>query len=217
MDGMGTKPQRSDTLPQAAGNLREIYPFDSRSGTFTIPARLGCYRDFFNPLDPSPAPARDLAPELVVYLNQCSEEIPDKYSLAISLEIEHEVKDDNSEQECLGSLRSFYQHDIFVTQAHISRKRGQAFKYLMVSGLCLAIYLLSESLGPAAFIWRLLREAILIGGWVFMWEAVTLNFIGMDTQIQEIKKFKRLIRAEFHFSYQQTLKETAGQKTDQLV
>jgi hypothetical protein len=56
--------------------LREIYPYDPQTKGFTILARVGHYDDFFNPLDPSLAPARDLAPDLVEYLNQCSDEIP---------------------------------------------------------------------------------------------------------------------------------------------
>jgi hypothetical protein len=46
-----------------------------------------------------------------------------------------------------------------------------------------------------------LREAVLIGGWLFMWEAVTLNFIEMDEYHQEIKKYTRLIGAKVAFHY----------------
>lgn len=201
MDNTDAAPHKSGLLNSNIAGLREIYPFDPGTRTFTIPARLERYRDFFNPLDPSPAPARDLAPELVSYLNQCSEEIPDAYPLAIRIEIAAEPRDARREQECLADLRSYYQHETFITQAQIRRRRGQALKYLGVSCLCLALYIFSQGSNLAGFIWSLLREAILIGGWVFMWEAVTLNFIGMDSYLQEIKKFRRLIRAGIQFIY----------------
>ena len=182
--------------------LREIYPFDPQTQTFIILTRLGHYADFFNPLDPSPAPTRDLSADLVDYLTQCSDEIIDKYALLISLELQDEIRDLQREKECLESLRSFFHHEVFVTQAHIRRNRAQALKYLLVSFACLALTLLGESWSAAGFVGSLLHEALLIGGWVFMWEAVTLNFIEMDEYTQEIHKFQRLISAKVLFGYE---------------
>jgi hypothetical protein len=181
--------------------LREIYSYDLTTRTFTIPARVANYDDFFNPLDPSPAPARDLTPELVDYLNQCSTEIPAQYGLSIQLQVQCEAQASQREQDCLASLRTFYQHNVFVVQAQIRRMRGRALKYLLVSFACLAITILGESWSTAGFVGNLLHEALLIGGWVFMWEAVTLNFIEMDSYTQEISKYRRLIAAKVLFTY----------------
>jgi hypothetical protein len=183
--------------------LREIYPYDPQSRCFTILARVGQYNDFFNPLDPTPAPARDLAHDLVEYLNQCSDEIPYKYPVIISIHVQNNAQDAQREHECLSSLQTFYRHEIFVSQAEIRRKRGGSLKYLLISFSCLAISAISTQLQLAGFFWSLLREAVLIGGWLFMWEAVTLNFIEMDVHYQEIKKYKRLIGAKLRFTYDQ--------------
>ena len=202
----------SGNLRRSSGMLQAVYPFDPQTRTFTIPARLGRYADFFNPMDPSPAPTRDLSLDLVEYLNQCSDEIPEKYALAVSIEIQDEAQSTQPEQECVESLRSFYQHACFVTQAHIRRTRRQALKYLAVSFSCLAAYIISEPWNLASFLWNLLREAVLIGGWVFMWEAVTLNFIEMDSHFQEIKKYWRLINANVHFSHLAHIRQTQPAK-----
>jgi hypothetical protein len=183
--------------------LREIYPYDPQTRTFTIPTRLAGYDDFFNPLDPSPAPARDLTPDLVDYLNQCSTEIPARYALMIQLQIQNEAQSSQREQDCLSSLRTYYQHNVFVVQAQIRRMRGRALKYLLVSFACLAVTIFGESWSAAGFVGNLLHEALLIGGWVFMWEAVTLNFIEMDAHTQEISRFRRLIATTVTFSYNQ--------------
>lgn len=181
--------------------LREIYPYNPHTLTFTIPARVTSYDEFFNPIDPSPAPARDLTPELVDYLNQCSTEIPAQYELNIQLQVQNEFQSKQREQECLASLRVFYQHNIFVVQAQIRHMRGRAFKYLMISFACLAITILGENWSSTGFAGNLIHEALLIGGWVFMWEAVTLNFIEMDSFTQEIYKYRRLIAANVSFTY----------------
>jgi hypothetical protein len=184
-------------------SLRAIYPYNPQTRAFTILARVNSYIDFFNPIDPSPAPARDLSPELVGYLSQCSDEILNKYRVEIVLQVQNEAQDTRREQECLSSLRTFYQHEKFVTQNQIRRKRGLALKYIIVSLSCLAVYIFTENWSAALFLWNLLREAILIGGWVFMWEAVTLNFIEMDVYDEQIKKYRRLIEAKVGFVYNQ--------------
>ena len=183
--------------------LREIYPYDSQTRGFTILVRVGHYDDFFNPLDPTPAPACDLAHDLVEYLNQCSDEIPYKYPVTLSLHVQNSAQDAQREQECLDSLHTFYRHEMFVSQAEIRRKRGGSIKYLLISFSCLTISAISTQLQLEGFFWGLLREAVLIGGWLFMWEAVTLNFIEMDVHYQEIKKCKRLIGAKLGFTYDQ--------------
>jgi len=184
-------------------SLREIYSFNPQTHTFTIPARVDHFDDFFNPLDPSPAPARDLSPGLVDYLNQCSDEILNKYRIEIVLQVKKETPDHEREQECLQSLRTYYQHEKFVTQNQIRRKRSLALKYVLVSLTCLAAFIFSENWYGTGFFWNLLREAVLIGGWVFMWEAVTLNFIEMDEYYEQIKKCRRLIEANTGFVYDQ--------------
>jgi hypothetical protein len=184
-------------------SLREIYVYDSQTRTFIIPARVSHYDDFFNPLDPSPTPARDLAPDLVDYLNQCSDEIPFKYPVIISLQVQVSARETQHEQECLASLQTFYRHEIFVSEAEIRRKRGESLKYLLIAFLCLAVSSISGQLNPEGFLGNMLREAALIGGWLFTWEAVTLNFIEMDKHYQEIKKYRRLIGAKMSFKYDQ--------------
>ena len=182
-------------------SLSGVYPFDPQTQTYTIPVRLGWYKDLFNPMDPTPAPARDLAFELVEYLNQCSDEIPGKHSLAISFEIQKEAPDLKREQECLESLRNYYQHNIFITHVHIRRKRVTALKYLLVSFICLAAYTYTEQWNQVFIFLNLIREAVLIGGWIFMWEAVSLNFFELDTQVQEITRYRRLINANVTFRH----------------
>ena len=194
-------------------SLSENYPYDPATRTFTIPIRLKQYDDFFNPMDPSPAPIRDLSYELVDYLDQCSDEIENSYPLSISLAIQTGDRDEHNEEECIGSMRTYYQHLIFVSQAQVRRRRSQALKYLLVSFLCLTVYVGIGQLNQPVFLWSLLSEAILIGGWVFMWEAVTVYFIEMDSPIQEIKKHRRLIEAKVVFNYEQAARQAVINKS----
>ena len=181
--------------------LRETYPFDPETGTYTIPMSIERYADFFTDLDPSPFPKRDLASDLITYLKQCSDEIPVSSAVLLEILIRTNPHNPQSEQECTAGLRSFYHHEMFVEGSEIRRKRWSAFRYLLVSLLSLSAYIATEKFSAHGFLLDLGREALLIGGWLFMWEAVTVNFIEMDKHYQAIKKFKRLIQAKINFIY----------------
>jgi len=181
-------------------SLQEMYPYDHGTRTFTIPISIERYEDFSLRLDPSPASKRDLAPDLVDYLRQCSDEIPCRYPIKLKLNICEDKRDSKREQNCLDSLKNYFQHEIFVERSDIRHRRADSLKYLLVSFLFLTLYIVTEKLLLIAFFSEFLREAVLIGGWLFMWEAVSVNFIEMDKHYETIKKLNRLIQAKYFSS-----------------
>jgi hypothetical protein len=181
--------------------LQEIYPYDPEKHKFTIPISIARYGEFFSRLDPTPAPKRDLSPELVKYLDQCSGEIPSQFDISIDLNISQEARIPDLERDCLGSLQRFFQHQIYMEKSEIRRQRLDALKYLVVSLLCLSADIASAGLVSNTLPGNLIHEALQIGGWVFMWEAITINFLQTDQHNQAIRKLKRFIQAKIHFSY----------------
>jgi hypothetical protein len=179
----------------------EMYPYNRVTNTMTIPIRLSRFDDLYNPIDPSPAPTRDLSKELVDYLDQCSNEIDSEFKIDLTIEIINEPVNLGREKECLGSINNFYKHEIFVTEKRIKTTRKSAFKHLLISLACLSTYVISMQFEMAGLITDILKEAILIGGWVFMWESVTHNFIQIEPFYDEIKKFERIISAPIRFVY----------------
>jgi len=181
--------------------LEEMYPYDSVSRTFTIPITVECYTEIYNHLDPSPVPLRDLAPDLVDYLHQCSIEIPNRYAVELNLGIRADGCDLQSEKEIQTSLRIFYKHETLREKSETHRRLGDALKYLAISCLCLAGYFTIERAAVTTLFLELLKEAVLIGGWLFMWEAITVSLIEVDKNVQAMKKFERLVRAKINFTY----------------
>ena len=181
--------------------LQEIYPYDSKKHKFTIPISITHYDEFFSRLDRSPAQKRDLSPELVEYLNQCSGELPSRFEISIDLNISQEACNPDRERDCQVSLQRFFQHQIYMEKSEIRRQRLDALKYLVVSLLCLSADIASGGLVSNTLPGHLIHEALQIGGWVFMWEAITINFLQTDQHYQAIRKLKRFIQAEIHFSY----------------
>jgi hypothetical protein len=181
--------------------LEEMYPYDNESHTFTILLSIDQYADFYNKLDPSPVPLRDLAPDLVDYLNQCSTEIPNRFLLSINLAINEDMRDPQLETDCQNSLITYFKHETLREKSEIKRRRTDAAKYLAISFLCLVANFALNRITVTAIFWDLLREAVLIGGWVFMWEAITVLLIEVDKYVQAMKKFERLVQTKIIFTY----------------
>ena len=179
--------------------LLQMYSYDSKTNTITIPMRLKTFADLYNPIDPSPSPSRDLSEEVVDYLNQCSDEIALKFNVEISIELGEGISDTAGKAECAKSIRSFFIHEIFVCEHQKSSNRKAAFRHLMVSLTCLSIYVISQQITSFGIIFDIIKEAILIGGWVFMWESVTHNFIQIEPIDEMIRRYQRIIDAPIHF------------------
>jgi hypothetical protein len=181
--------------------LEEMYPYDPASRTFTIPISIERYAELYNHLDPSPIPLRDLAPDLVDYLHQCSIEIPNRYAVTLNLGIRADERDLQSEKEIQTSLCTFYKHEMLREKSETHRRLIDALKYLAISFLCLVGYFAIDRIAGTILLLNLLKEAVLIGGWLFMWETITVSLIEVDKNVQAMKKFERLVRAKIDFKY----------------
>lgn len=182
--------------------LSEIYKFDRSSGEFIIPIRFQSRHDLYNPIDPSPAPARDLSDELADYLDQCSDEIPVEHKIRLEIEFANDPRDPTFEAEVEASIRAYYKHEMFVKIRELGSQKKAALKHFLVSLSCLSIYVISENFTFPFLLYTIFQEAILIGGWVFMWEAVTHNFIHNQPTEEVISKKRRLVHCSILFQYQ---------------
>jgi len=182
--------------------LLDIYEIDKETGNFRIPVRFKDQQDLYNPIDPSPAPVRDLSEELANYLDQCSDEIPLDKTIQIEIEFTTGDRDENYEKECESSIRTYYTHEMYVKISELNSQKRLSLKHLVVSIGCLSAYLISENFESTFILYTLLQEAVLIGGWVFMWEAVTHYFIQNQPTRLEIGKKKRLVECTILFKYQ---------------
>ena len=193
-DGMKNRP-----------TLFDIYTYDQVTNAMTVPLQVGTYNELYNPIDPSPALTRDLSQQVLDYLDQCSEEIDEMYKIRLTIEITGEERNATLEAQCGHSIKNFYQHEIAITQNRIKRTRKAAFKHLLVSLACLTVYVVSYQFVLNGLFFDVIKEAILIGGWVFMWESVTHNFIQVAPIQDEIKRCQRLIDAPVVFLYSSVL------------
>jgi hypothetical protein len=181
--------------------LRELYIFDEQTRTFVIPVSVARFANLFNPLDPSPSHKRDLSLDLADYLRQCSDEIPLKYAAALMLTIAGDAPDARQEQSCADGIRNFYRREAALVLSEIQRRRRGSLKYVLISFSSLSLSIFMRD-------WRGLNlfadyaiEALIIGAWIFLWQAVSVNFIEMEAFWDTHRKYKRLTEAKVSFEY----------------
>lgn len=180
--------------------LEEVYPYDAATKTFTIQVAVERYDEIFNHLDPTPLHQRDLAPDLMSFLTLCCSEIPARYNLRLRVNIAAQSFDPQLEQQVISGMKHFFLYEYQVLAEQIQRKQRRALRYVLISFTSLTCTWLLHGL-PANLFSNFLREGLTIGGWVFLWEAISASFI-QKSEIDELRSmYHRLQQAEVRFNY----------------
>ena len=188
--------------------LKKAYPYVPEDNTFTIRIAVAEYIDLFNSLDPTPFGIRDLAPDLIDFLNTCSSDIPFKYAVKLEINIGNRQKDDKLEQEILHGFKHYFEYIVSIEQEKIRRSRTRMGKYVLMSFFFITCSALLSRITAENFMVNFLQEGCLIGGWVFLWQAFDMNFIHMDEIKDTLKQYVRLASAQIAFSYPITFTTT---------
>jgi hypothetical protein len=179
----------------------ELYRFIPETDTFIFDIIIDTYEGLFNRLDPSPFKQRDLLPDLLDYLDQCSSDIPSKYSVALSVNLTEQKFDLAREREVTSGMRTNFRYMVNSISQQIASIYRKAARYVVVSFLGITSVALFNSYLPENIFFDFLKEGLLIGGWVFLWEAFSLVFIQMHDIRMNLKKFKRLLGSQIQFTY----------------
>jgi hypothetical protein len=181
--------------------LLDVYRFDNIQKSFVLDVSAESYEHLFNHLDPSPYKQRDLDPDLLDYLLICSEDIPFYYPIQISVKIPLSQQDNLREKEIMAGMKSNFAHWVHLTKSRISRIRKKAFTYILTSISLITISTLIRNWMPESVGLVFIPEGLMIGGWVFMWEAISLLFIHMNEEKDPLKHYQRLLNSKIGFIY----------------
>ncbi len=179
--------------------LEEVYLFDAAKKAFTIQVAVNQYDELFNRLDPTPLHQRDLAPDLMAFLKECSEEIPFRYQINLLINVSQENRDSLVERKVLEGFRHYFLYEINVISDQLRHTRRRALKYVLVSFLSITSAALLRGLLEENLIMNYLREGLTIGGWVFLWEAISVSFIQSDPINRLKTHLRRLQQADIRF------------------
>ena len=179
----------------------KLYRRNELTKRMIIDISMDDYLSFFHEWDNSAFRRRDIHSELVSFLDFCSEDIPLKEKIEIALTLENKDKDETRENQIRQSYFNYYSSMLRLERRKSMRFVRLAIFLFMIALLLLAFYgqIIDDSVTSITS--RVLRESLLIGGWVFTWEAVHLIFIDNIEPFRRHLEIKRFVEAELSFKY----------------
>ncbi len=167
-----------------------------------IDIALDNYNDFFNEWDNTSFKIRDIHPELEEYLNYCSEEIPLRKKLEIHFFVEDPEVNETRENQIKTSYLNYYTFMQRIERKKMNRSLFQVITLTAIAIVCIFAYYMIESGNEIESIWgNVLVEGLMIGGWVFAWEALSIVTFEMHKHLRRISELKRFFKAKIHFGY----------------
>ena len=175
-----------------------------------IEVRVAELRQLFNAIDPSPFRERDLDPRAEEFIVEWARDLPHDASLALRVHLER-CAGRADEAARLGQAI----HQYFEARAAGSRRTlRELFRRGRIS-LLIALAFLGASLALGDLIGRisdsgfaaLLREGLLIGGWVAMWRPLEVFLYDWWPILGEVRLFDRLSRMPVGIEYEKTVSD----------
>lgn len=178
-----------------------LYPKNPKTGNRVIEVLLEDYMDFFHEWDNATFRKRDMHPDLAEFLDRCSEDIPIKEKIEISFCVKHDNQDIDKEKVIIESYTNYF---AFYNRIKEKKIKNNIIKALVLVFISLCIILSYEIFinNLPETVWNsLFLEGLIIGGWVFMWEALHVMTFEVHEYVMRNKEIKRLLKAPVIFEY----------------
>ena len=184
-----------------ANKYESLYRKNSDTGRVIIDIALENYLDFFHVWDNATLRKRDIHSELVQFLDLCSEDIPLRKKLEIVFTLDIDEISKEKENQIRLSYKNFYASIKRLEQRKTKGFIRNSITLLFISLILLTLYGLLNDISQSTLLSRVFLESLLIGGWVFTWEAVHLLFIDIIEPFRRRKEMDRLLDADLSFRY----------------
>ena len=166
-----------------------------------IDVALNDYIEFFHEWDNAVFKKRDIHSELVEFFDICSEDIPLSKRLEIDFSISTVDVSEEKEEQIRVSYRNYYSSLKRLEKRKTKRLLRMSIILLFISIVLLTSYGLFMDVELTTIASRVILESLLIGGWVFAWEAVHTLFIDIFEPFQRSREIQRFLEADISFIY----------------
>lgn len=156
-----------------------------------IEIALDQYTDIFDEWDPAPFKRRAIDSDLELYLEGSSDEIPLQYPVELYFTIPAGSRNERMEAEVLNGLRNSFAFKRYLLKREIRKTNIRTLNYVVLGFVFLwgGAILLDQF--PEKTLLSLVVDALIIGGWVFLWEAVSLFFFTNRELYYRYRTYKR--------------------------
>lgn len=178
-----------------------LYRKNPDTGRVIIDIALEDYLDFFHVWDNSTLRKRDIHSELVQFLDLCSEDIPLRKALEIVFTLHIDEKNKENEEMICISYKNYYNSIKRLEHRKTKRFIRNSISLLLIALILLTLYGLLNDINQSSLLTKVFLESLLIGGWVFTWEAVHMLFIDIIEPFRRRKEVERFLEADLSFRY----------------
>lgn len=188
-------------LKKKKNYLKQIYKMNPETKAYIIEVSLVDYNEIFNGWDPSPYKRRDLDPDLVNYMEDCSTDIPFEFYLELQFYMPEDQYNEEKENLSRVGIKNNFDFTSHFIKKEIKQIGKKIILYIMMAIAFLSVGYLSGQQVEPNFFTAILIEGLTVGGWVFLWEAFTLSFFSRQEEYSRLKMYRRFQNTEVSFKY----------------
>jgi len=179
--------------------LKKIYKYDDSKKLFVVEISLDYYLELFNAWDAATLRKRDLDPELVAYLENVAEDIPLKENLQVNFIMPKRVFNEKTEYTSRQVFINYFSHMIHLNRRDMKKTVRQSIIYMITGFFFITIAYLTQGISNVPF--EIFSQGLFIGGWVFIWEAISGIFFKLSSLRNTIKRYQRFVDSEIIYIY----------------
>jgi hypothetical protein len=162
-------------------------------------------KQLFNAIDPSPFRERDLDPAAEEFIVSWAREAPRDASLALVVYLDRPAGLPGEPAMLREAVHAFFRHRAESNSARLRRLFRVGRTSLLIGLLFLAVCVAAGDLVAAALkprrIGEILRESLLIGGWVAMWRPLEIFLYDWWPIRAEARLYRRLSDMPVRIAY----------------
>jgi hypothetical protein len=179
--------------------FNETYQIDTATNLYMVEVSLDNYTDLFNKWDSAPFKRREIDPDLKIFLEGSSDDVPFRYPIELCFTIPPEKWNEQLEQEARKGLENTFTFKIYLLKREIKKTNAQMIRNVLLGFIFLWVATVFSKRFEASVLLTILGEGLFIGGWVFLWEAVSLFFFTNQELYHHYRTYKRLKNAPVFF------------------
>jgi len=177
-----------------------------RSGSMEV--HVAELRQLFDAMDPSPFQCRDLDPTAVEYIVGWARELPRHASLALVVHLDRSAGLPDEAALLGDAIRQFFRGRSTAARRRLKMLfRSGRISLAIGLGFLAAAFAASQLIGrilQANAFGELLRESVLIGGWVALWRPLEIFLYDWWPILAEARLFDRLAAMPIRIQYSST-------------
>lgn len=176
---------------------------NKRTLHYIINLKIHKYSDIFDNLDDSPLKLRSINKNIQSYLKDSFANIPSKNNTGISFHITGEKKNKVMEESIMHALQRCCLRRLKFKRSELKSSNIDTVIYVLTSVLLLSVGFDLETIFiKKSVLLSTVLEGVNIGGWIFLWEAISMLLFKSKDINSEIQEIHRILSSNVSFTYE---------------